>query len=1316
MVDISKDVTDFVREGSERAKKLSRSPRWRRFGIAIVVVLLIFTLFGVFGVPPILRHVLTGPVAASLHRPVTVGRISFNPFRLLLNVDQLHIGDRDGSERFVDLGHLRVKASWSSILHLAPVLHDIELDRPMIHIVRTADQEFNFSDLIVPSPPSKPGTPPSKPFRFAISNIQLRDGDITLDDKVLGQQHKVEHIRIGVPFIANLPSAVDVSVQPLLAMVIDGSPLHLTGRAKPFAVPMESVLDLNIHDLDLSHYIGYVPRKLPIKLPSGMFSCLLQIHFVNDPTRPIIKIAGAVSLDKIDVRDEANSPLVGLGHFVASLNDVEPLDEIVHLGKIRVRGLSTEVVRKADGTTNFTALAGPPPPPPAAAQATPAVPQAATTPIAAAQASTPAITRQAAPPVVAAQTGTPAIASPAITPSVTPAEAPPSLVSAPAAATPAATAAAEATPAPDISVDSFELADSSIHVTDNSGPSPAVVELQGIHINLTSFHTIGGGPAPYDIAANLAGGGAIGVKGLLDLTQKQVTSNVSIDQVDLPALQPFAQSVLAGTIASGKLNIHANVQTNFGTNFNVHAEPAGVSLDNLKINSPDGETPVQWKSFGVDVGQVDLATHSAKVTQVHAEELRLFVKRGRKGDLNLLSLARTSTSTSSNGQEAAASTPSHRTRRSRRSRHSVAAAPSTPSHPATPVWQYTVESAALENSEVQIQDETQRQPVKIAIAPLNLHVKDVGSDLSKPFTLDLDAIFNQKGSLKVTGTTAVDPLKANLRIVTRRLDLSFADPYLAKQLNATIKSAGLTMNGTVALAKVRDDVAVNYRGDATLGNVRMQDRVTGDNFVRWSALSVSRIDAGLGKHEPKVHIGGIALSNFYARVILDRSGRLNLSDITTNPQERPKSLTREQTPVVAQAATPTPTATVTPAQAQPVATPVPHPINADIELSRITLQGGHINYTDNFIQPNYTADLTDIGGKIGAFGTRTTTPADVTLQGQVNGSAPVSINGSINPLVPMAFLDIGAKADGIELTNLTPYSTKYTGYPIIKGTLNLDVHYLLDKGNLTANNHIVIDQFTFGDRVESKDATNLPVRLAVALLKNSKGQIDLTVPVSGSLSDPQFSIGGVIWQTFKNLILRAATSPFSLIASAFGGGNGQDLGYVEFNPGYAKLTPDSVNKLTTVAKALKDRTGLRLGIAGRVDPAVDREGLRDAKVDQLVEAEAEDSGINANTKLSSDQYDKYLKRVYKAAKFPKPRDFVGINKTLPSDEMKKLLITNTEVSDQDLKHLADARANVVREWMSKQIDPARLFVTTPQLDAKGVSDKGKSSRVDLSLQ
>lgn len=240
MVDISKTIIEFILSRSARAKELARSPRMRKVGLIAFAILAFFTLAGVFGVPLVLRHVLAGQVAASLHRPVSVGRIAFNPYRLGLNVDRLHIGERDGGQSFVDIGHLRVKVSWTSILHLAPVLREVEIDRPEVHLVRTADQEFNFSDLIAPAPPSGPGQPPAKPFRFAVSNVQLNDGDIRLDDKVLGQHHRFEHIRLDVPFIANLPSAIDVFVQPLLEMVVDGSPLRLTGKAKPFAVPMES--------------------------------------------------------------------------------------------------------------------------------------------------------------------------------------------------------------------------------------------------------------------------------------------------------------------------------------------------------------------------------------------------------------------------------------------------------------------------------------------------------------------------------------------------------------------------------------------------------------------------------------------------------------------------------------------------------------------------------------------------------------------------------------------------------------------------------------------------------------------------------------------------------------------------------------------------------------------------------------------------------------------------------------------------------------------------------------------------------------------
>jgi len=347
----------------------------------------------------------------------------------------------------------------------------------------------------------------------------------------------------------------------------------------------------------------------------------------------------------------------------------------------------------------------------------------------------------------------------------------------------------------------------------------------------------------------------------------------------------------------------------------------------------------------------------------------------------------------------------------------------------------------------------------------------------------------------------------------------------------------------------------------------------------------------------------------------------------------------------------------------------------------------------------------------------------VLLNGLVNGSAPLNIKGSVNPLTPLAYVNLGAKADAIELPGLSPYSTKYTGYPIVKGTLTVDVHYLLQDQNLTATNHIFIDQLTFGDKVESKDAINLPVRLAVALLKNSQGVIDLTIPVSGSLNNPQFSIGAVIWQVIKNLLVKAVTSPFSLIGSAFGSsGGGTQLNYIEFAPGYALLTPDSHSRLATIATALTARPALKLDISGRVDPRVDQDGLRLAKIDQLVlERKLRDEGETETenepaTSLTKDEYDKYLTKVYKAAKFEKPKDLIGLTKSIPPDEMKKLLSANQKVTDEDLHQLADARANAVRAVLSQKIAPARLFIVPPKLNADDVKDQSKTTRVDLSLE
>jgi uncharacterized protein involved in outer membrane biogenesis len=1348
-------VIDSLGTGAEHAKAwvlrtmyFRRSRRVRRIGITVVSIVLLFGLAGFVGVPLLAQYVVADRLAASLNRPVSMRRVRFNPYTLRLSIKKLHIGERAASAPFVDIGHLRVKVSWSSLFRLAPVVSEVAVDRPAIHIVRNAEQRFNFSDLLESSAPAPKPSEPAKPQRFAISNIQIHEGEVHFDDKVLGEQHALEHIEFDVPFIANLPADVNIFVQPLLQMVVDGSPMHIAGKAKPFAVPPESVIDLNFHRLSLPLYIGYAPKKLSLKIPQGTLSSRLQVHFVNAASAPVIRVGGEFALDQVDVRDAANAPLAGFRHLAVDLTDIEPLVSITHLGKIYLDGLTVHVVRSADGAINLTSLGGSKPAP-AAVQAKPAPPGAQTA-AAPTPASTPtpnaAQTPRATTPGAAqtpAATTTPAAISAQIT-----ANAPP-----PASNAPQPTAVAKPPTPTDISMEELELTNGAVEITDNSVAPPAALAIRTLHVGLKNLRTVGQtAPAPLDLRATLGGGGSIAVKGAIDLAHSQVTTDISLAAIDLPSLQAFAQTVLAATVAAGKLDAHANVQTRFATGrFNVHAEPASISMDKFELRAPhESESPIGWNKLSASIGQVDLATRQATVSEVRADGLHLLVRRERNGQLSLASLMREAASPEPKPADTQPVRPGASSRlhaeppvRSRhsasaaRKRRAAARAPAPP--PPTPPsesWRYRVASVAIEKTEIRVEDDTMPRRIAMAVAPLNLHLKDVSNDLSKPIALDLDGVVDRKGSFKINGTAAPQPLKVNLRIATRRLNLAPLDPYVTSHLNTTIASAALTMNGALGMDSERKEMRVSYRGDATLGSVRMLDKVTNDSFLRWNSLSANGINFNLGSGPPKLHIAGLALANFYARIILNNSGRLNLRDVTANPEEAPTSLTRARpasgpgatpapTPQPSPAAAATPAAAAAPAaatNASPAA--IPAPIAADVELGRITLQGGQINYTDNFIRPNYSADLTEITGKVGSFGTRSTAPADVELQGKVNRNSPLEISGSVNPLTPMAAVDIKAKASDVELTDLSAYSTKYTGYPITKGTLTVDVHYVLAQQRLTAENHIFIDQLTFGDKVESPNALNLPIRLAVTLLKDARGQIDLHLPVSGSLSDPQFSIGSVILHVFMNLITKAITSPFSLIASAVGGsGHAEDLNYIEFAPGWASLTPASKSRLDTIAKALQARPALRLNITGRVDPKFDREGLRDALVAQSIarqkikDSDQDESKVDlASVQITPDEYNKYLKRAYKAADFPKPRDLLGLNKSLPPDEMKKLMITNTKVTDDDLKHLADARANAVRQALSAKIDPARLIVTAPKLNADGIKDSGKTTRVGFSLE
>jgi len=329
-----------------------------------------------------------------------------------------------------------------------------------------------------------------------------------------------------------------------------------------------------------------------------------------------------------------------------------------------------------------------------------------------------------------------------------------------------------------------------------------------------------------------------------------------------------------------------------------------------------------------------------------------------------------------------------------------------------------------------------------------------------------------------------------------------------------------------------------------------------------------------------------------------------------------------------------------------------------------------------------------------------------------------------NPLAKDLFLDFKVDFREIDLSPLSPYSGRYAGYGIQKGKLTLNLKYHIEKRKLESENKVFLDQFTFGDAVASPDATKLPVRLAVALLKDRNGEIHLDLPVTGSMDDPKFSVLEVVWQIVKNLLVKAATSPFALLGAIFGGG--EELSYIEFDPGSSVIPAPGIAKLGNLVKVLTERPALKLEIEGHVDPDRDREALRQGifrgkvatqKVKSLVKS-GQSVPATDNVRVDASEYPRFLTLAYKEEKFPKPRNVIGMAKDLPVPEMEKLMLTNIRVGNDELRQLALERASRVRDQVlvGGKVEPGRVFLVEPKSLAPEKKEKLSDSRVDFRIQ
>lgn len=1235
---------DGAGRGARRAK---RAAKWLA-GIVLVIALVGFLIL-----PPVVRHFGERALTDLLGRTVTIERIRINPFALSLTVSGFDVAEADGQGSAFSVARLYANLQAESLIRGGPVLAELRIESPRAQLARLESGRHSWSDVVerLSAQPAEEAAE-AEPARFSINNIRLIDGGAVFEDRLVDVRHEVSSLQIGLPFLSNLPSMVDLFVEPEVSALVNGRPLHIAGQTRPFSADRETALSLTLDDFDFTPYLGYLPVEDAFQIPEGRLTTRVELAFSQaEEGGPEVALKGRVDLADFRMLSADGKPLVRLPALALTLADVRPLAGAWHFGELELTAPEVDVVRFENGRLNFHNVAeafgrgdetGGKEDAGAADNASrPSGKAAATT--RGEPANGEVEKREGAPP------GKPVFA-----------------------------------------LDRALVTGGIVRFEDRAVEAPFRTELRDVAIEAkqlgTAAETVG------EIAIRFASDAEEKARhnGRLRLAPFALDGQVVVENLLLARYSPYYAAALpGGQIRQGRIDATVNYR------FKAAAATAGidvlaesVAVREFALALADAKEPfATLERFTVKDVAVSAQSRSVSIGSLASSGGSLAVVKTRDGRFDVLDIlgaaearAAPAASPVEAGEKAGAAEP----------------AP----------WTVAVGRLALDQWSVRYEDRTQDKSAVIAASAIKLTADGITTAPGTSTRFDFNARIDGRGTASVKGTIAFDPLKGDLQFDLRRVNLTLLQPYVAEQLNVAISRGNLTSRGNFAFQTGRDGALTGrFRGDVGLANFSSIDRNHDTVFLRWKALDFDNVDLRLSPLA--ISVDTVALDDFYTRLILDEQGELNLREIARPGNAEP------------QAEQPEPEGGPQTADGETKAElPPPEPA-PPISVGKVLLTSGNIAFSDRFVRPNYDANLTGMGGEITNLSSDPSEIARIELHGKVNDNAPVSVTGEFNLFREDRYLDVAASVEDFELTQVSTYATKYVGYGIEKGKLSARLHYQIDDRVLTATNQVFLDQLTFGEKVDSPDALDLPVRLAVSLLKNRQGEINLNLPVSGSLDDPQFSIGGVVLRAIVNLVGKALTAPFALLGSVFGGsGGGEELSYVEFAPGRAQLEPEAEQKIGTLATALQDRPALKLEITGYADPRTDVDGLKNLILERRMKlAKLEESGDRqrprprlAEVVIGDEEYDELLERVYEDADFERPRNLIGLLKEIPPAEMKAMLLANIAIDETDVRNLAESRAEVVRSRLTEAagVDPQRVFLIAPKVESQapdGVSGR-----------
>ena len=841
-------------------------------------------------------------------------------------------------------------------------------------------------------------------------------------------------------------------------------------------------------------------------------------------------------------------------------------------------------------------------------------------------------------------------------------------------------------------VDSIRLTGGNVRFADASRGTPFGTAVGELQVDVDSLSTEEGKKADVRFSFSTESGETMELEGILSLSPLGSEGTMNIAKVVLKKYAPYYGDAVRFDINSGTLDVRSGYsfsQEDGGPEFRLSG--LGASVTDLRLRQQEEkEEFLVIPEFSVKEAEVDPAKRQITIGAIATTKGSVSVRRSAGGETNVARLV-------PDGGRSAEPPGTQGTRGNTGGKK-----------PAELPWGITIKETVVDRYSVKFEDRTTDPPVEIDLARLRLKAENIATGRKQRGKFSFSTLYNRQGNVSMGGTLAVDPPSMNAKLQVKSLPIGPMQPYYTERVKILLTGGSISAEGNVSIDAPKDKpVSAGFRGEVSVNDFSSLDKALEEEFLKFAGLHFGGVEVGY--NPTSVAIREISLTDFYSRLIVNPDGTLNVQGIVAKEGAARDNAVRSPTPAGA-----------APADNAAQAPGVP------VRIDTVTLQGGAVNFSDKYIKPNYSASLVEVGGRVSGLSSEESRLADVDLRGKLENSAPLEIVGKINPLANDLFLDLKVDFRDMDLSTLSSYSGRYAGYGIQKGKLTLNLKYHIEKGKLDSENKVFLDQFTFGDAVDSPDATKLPVRLAVALLKDRSGEIHLDLPVTGSIDDPKFSVWGVVWQIVKNLLAKVATSPFALLGAIFGGGGGEELSYLEFDPGSSDIPASGTAKLGNLVKVLTDRPALKLEIEGHVDIETDREGMRQQifrrKVAARKLADLAKTGQPApaldNVRVDAAEYPKYLTLAYKAEKFPKPRNFIGMAKDLPIPEMEKLMLTHIQVTDDDLRRLAVERASRVRDHLSTagKVEAERVFLVTPKALPPERKEKLRDSRVDFRIR